>query len=65
MQHLETDTVSLSPCWGKEEQIVFVHVPLTIGTMVSHNSRVPAFEGNLISCAQDDGNGSMSSAPSS
>ena len=37
------------------------HVPLMIGTVMSHNSEIPASVDNLISCAEADGNGSMSS----
>ena len=44
--HLGTDTGSLGPCWGKEEQIASAHVPMMIGTEVSHNSRIPASMGN-------------------
>ena len=39
-----------------------VHVPLMIGTEVSHNPRIPAFVDNLVACAQANGNGSMSLA---
>ena len=65
MQHPGTDIDSPSPCWGKEEQTVFAHVPLMIGTMMSHNFEIPASVDNPVSYAQADGNGSMSSAPSS
>ena len=41
-----------------------VHVPLMIGTEVSHNSGIPAFVGNLVLCVQSSGSDSMSSAPS-
>ena len=50
MQHPEINTCSLGPWWGKEEQTT--NVPLMIGTMVSHNSRIPASEENPISCVQ-------------
>ena len=60
MQHPGTDTGSLGPCWGKEKQIVSVHVLLMIGTKVSYNSRIPTFVGNLVSSVQADGNGNMS-----
>ena len=49
MQHLETDTGSSGPCWGKEEQTASMHASLMTGTMVSHNSGIPASEGNLVS----------------
>ena len=41
-----------------------VHVPLMIGTEVSHNLGIPTFVGNPVSCVQDGGSDSMSSAPS-
>ena len=39
-----------------------VHVPLLIGTEVSHNSRIPASVGNPVSCVQASGSDSKSSA---
>ena len=60
MQRLGTDISSPSPWWGKEEHTEYVNVPLMIGTGVSHNSRIPAFEGNLVSCVQAGGNGNIS-----
>ena len=36
-----TDTCSLSPWWGKEEQTEPMNVPLMTGTGVSHNSGMP------------------------
>ena len=41
-----------------------VHVPLMIGTEVSHNPRIPAFLGKPVSCVHASGSDSMSSAPS-
>ena len=38
-----------------------VHVPLMTGTAVSHIPRIPAFEGNSVSCVQANGNRNMSS----
>ena len=64
MQHPGTDIGSPSLCWGKEEQNASAHIPLMIGTMMSHNSGIPASVDNPVSYAQADGNGSMSSAPS-
>ena len=64
MQHPVDDISSPSPCWGKEEQIAFAHVPLMIRTMMSHNSEIPASVENPVSYAQADDNGSMSSARS-
>ena len=46
LQHLRTDTSSSGPRWGKKEQTMSVHVPLTIGIVLSHNPGIPAFEGN-------------------
>ena len=64
MQHLGTDIGSPDPFWGKEEQTTSAHVPPMIGTVMSHNSGIPTSVDNPVSCAQADGNGSMSSAPS-
>ena len=64
MQHPGTDIGSPSPCWGKEEQTASAYVLLMIGTVMSHNSEIPASLDNLVSCAQADDNGSMSSAQS-
>ena len=63
MQHPGADIGSLGPCWGKEEQTAFAHVPLMIGTVMSHNSKVPASMDNPVSYSQADDNGNMSSAP--
>ena len=64
MQHLGTNIDSPGPCWGKEEQTAFMHVPLIIGTVMSHNYEIPTSMDNLVSCAQAYANGSMSSASS-
>ena len=61
MQHPRTDTGFSGPHWGKKEQIVSVHVPLMIETVLSHNSRIPASEGNPTSYVQADGSNNMSS----
>ena len=50
MQCLGTDTNSLNPLWGKEEQTKFMNIPLITGTGVSHNFGILASEGNLASC---------------
>ena len=42
---------------------MFVHVPLMTGTEVSQNSEILASMGNHFSCAQANGNGSISFAP--
>ena len=57
MQHLGTDTVFHGPWWGKEEQIASVHAPLMTGTVVSHNSGIPASEANSVSSVQVGGIG--------
>ena len=62
MQCPETDTGSYGPWWDKKETTAFVHVPLMIGTRVSHNPRIPASKDNPASCVQASGNGNMSSA---
>ena len=64
MQHPETDTGPSGPLWGEKEQTVFAPVPLMTGTALSHNFGIPASVDNPVSCAQVDGNGNMSSAPS-
>ena len=64
MKHPEIDTSLLGPHLGEKEQTMSAHVPLMIGTVMSHNFGIPAPVDNSISCAQDDGNGSMSSTPS-
>ena len=61
MPHPETDTCSLGPYWGEKEHTTSVHVPLMIGTEVSHSPGIPTSAGNLVSYVQDDGNGNMSS----
>ena len=61
-QHFRTDTGSFGLCWGKEEQIAFVHAPLMTGIMVSHNSEIPASKGNLVSSVQASGTGNTLSA---
>ena len=62
MQRLGTYTSSPGPWWGKEEHTESVNVPLMTETGVSHNSGIPASEGNPVSCVQASGNGNMSSA---
>ena len=62
MQHPKTDIGSFGPCWGMEEQTASVHVPLMTGTVVSHNSGIPAPEGNPFSSAQAGGIGNTLSA---
>ena len=64
MQHLKIDTGPSSPHWGEKEQTVSAPVLLMTATAFSHNSEILAFVDNPLSCAQADGNGSMSSAPS-
>ena len=62
MQYPTTSTGSPGPWWGREEQTKSVNIPLMTGTEVSHNSGIPASEGNLVSCVQASGNRNMSSA---
>ena len=62
VQYLGADTCFPGPYWGKKEHTTSMHVPLMTGTKVSQNSEIPAYVGNLVSYAQVDGNGSMSSA---
>ena len=61
VQHLGADTGSSGPCWGKKEHTASVHVPLMIGTEVSHSLGILASADNLISYVRVDGNGNMSS----
>ena len=62
MQHPETNTSSLGPWWGREEQTESENVPLMTRTRMSHNSGIPVFEDNLVSYVNAGGNGNMSSA---
>ena len=55
MHHPETDTSFPGPYWNKENPTVSMHIPLMIGTTVSHNPGIPASEGNFVSCVQADG----------
>ena len=41
---------------------MYVHAPLMIGIIVSYNSRIPVFEGNLVSSVQVGGIGNTLSA---
>ena len=60
MHHPKTDTSLSSPHWGEKEQIVSTPIPLITGTMLPHNSGIPASVDNPVSFAQADGNSSMS-----
>ena len=62
MFHPGIDIVFPGPWRGREEQTAYVHAPLMIGTMVSHNFRILAFEGNPISSVQAGGTGNTLSA---
>ena len=62
MQHPGTDVGSSGPYWGKKKYAASVHVPLMTGTEVSYSPGILASVENPVSCAQTDGNGSMSSA---
>ena len=59
MQHLWTDTSSSGLHRGEKEHTASVHIPLMTGTEVSHDPKIPAFEGNPASYVQADGNGNM------
>ena len=61
MQHLETNTDSPGPYRDKENPTVSMHVPLMIGTIVSHNLGIPTSRGNFVSCVQVYGSKNMSS----
>ena len=61
MQHPGTDTSSSCPHWGEKEQIVFVHIPLMTGIVLSHNLGILASKGNPASYVQVDGSNNMSS----
>ena len=64
MQHSGTNTGPSGLYWGEKEQTVSELVPLVAGTTLSHNSGILASVDNLVSCAQADGNDSMSSVRS-
>ena len=61
VSHLETDTCSPGPCWGKEEHTKSSHVPLMIETVVSPDPETPVFVNSSTSCVPVDGSGNMSS----
>ena len=65
MQHPETNTGPSGLHWGENQQTASTPAPLMIGNAPSHNSGIIASVDNPVSCAQADGNDSMSSAPSS
>ena len=62
MQHPGTDPGSFGPCWGNKEQTASVHALLMTGTVVSHNSWIPAFEGNPVLSVQAGGTGNTLSS---
>ena len=62
MQHPRINTGSLGPWWDREEQTESMNILLMTGTRVSHNSGIPTFEGNLVSCVQASDNSNMFSA---
>ena len=57
--------VPLARTGGEKEQTASAPIPLMIGNVPSHNSRILASVDNPVSCAQVDGNDRMSSALSS
>ena len=62
MHHPRTDTGSLGPCWGKEEQTASVYVPLMTGIVASQPFGIPAFGGNPALYVQVYSSNNMSSA---
>ena len=64
MQHPRTDSGRSGSYWGEKEKTASVPIPLMTRTTLSHNFRILASMGNPVSCAQVDGNGSMSSTQS-
>ena len=48
MPHLEADTGSSDPCWGKKEQTMSKCASLTIETVASHDSGIPTSVGNSV-----------------
>ena len=58
-QYPVLETGSSGPSWGKKEQMVSVDAPLVPETVVSHNSRILASGGNLVSHVQAVDNGSI------
>ena len=60
MQHPRTDIGSSGPYCGEKEHTASMHVPLMIGTEVSHSLGIPASVSNLVSHVRDYGNGNMS-----
>ena len=62
MQRPGTDTGSLGPWWGREEQTESMSVALMTESGVSHNSRILASKGNPVSSVQAGSNRNMSSA---
>ena len=59
MQCPATNTISLGPWWGKEEQTTFMHVPLMTWIEVSHNFGIHASEDNPALGVQVDGNNNI------
>ena len=57
VSHLETDTCSPGPCWGKEEHIESAHVPLMIGNVVSPDPETLVSEDSSASCVPADDSG--------
>ena len=61
MQLPETDTGPSGPHLGEKEQTVSMLVPLMTRTSLSHNSGIPASEGNPSSYVQAASNNNISS----
>ena len=62
VSHVETDTCSPGPCWGKEEHTEYAHVPLMIRTVVAPDLETPVSEDSSASCVPADGSRNMSSS---
>ena len=59
MQYYTPETSPFGLSWGKKEQTVSVDTLLVLETVVSHNSGIPASEGNPFSHVQAAENGSI------
>ena len=57
LQHPETDIGSSGSHWVKKEHTASVHIPLMTRNEASHGPEILAYEGNLASHVQADGNG--------
>ena len=60
MSHSEANTGSSGLHWAENEQTMSGHALLMTGTVMSHNPRILASEGNPASYVQADGSNYMS-----